>query len=114
MTLHCACRLGVLDSLYQQRNEIAYAIGLIDEVPIAMCNSDYDFDERLKIDVKEDNSSLPLRFPQVQEINLYFKFTEITIIPGFQSISKISLCHFLIGEYIAPLNSIFHPPSSLA
>lgn len=41
MTLHCASRLGVVSYLYENRLEIAYQIGLIAEIPIAMCAGDY-------------------------------------------------------------------------
>jgi len=64
----------VLDRLFQKRHELAYAIGLIEEVPIAMCNSDYDFNQGLKIETRDDSQSIPHVVVQAKEINLFFVF----------------------------------------
>lgn len=70
MILHCGCRLGFLDQLYQQRHQIAHAIGVIEEIPMTMCNSDYDFEKDLKVKSDDSHSSLPL-LHLVKKINLF-------------------------------------------
>jgi hypothetical protein len=60
MALHCGCRLGFLDHLYQKRHEIAYTIGLITEVPMAMCSSDYDLDRGIKVETIETEGRIPV------------------------------------------------------
>src|SRR6187402_1687784 len=71
MVLHCAGRLGVLSYLYKNRLEIANAVGLISEIPIALCSSDYDSDGRLTIHLPDADRSLPVHFLSAQEIILF-------------------------------------------
>src|SRR6188768_2953536 len=71
MVLHCASRLGVLSYLYENRNHIANTIGLISEVPIAMCSSDYDFNEGLHIQTADAHPSAPASFLTAHEITLF-------------------------------------------
>ena len=111
MTLHCACRLGILDQLYQKRNEIAYALGLIVEVPIAMCSSDYDFDQSLKITTTDSSHSLPAHSIQTKEITLFFVTVYHYNVPQ-QVISPGGLAANQINLYDLDLvSSIFHPPA---
>ncbi len=72
MILHCASRVGLLSYLYQNRDEIAFALGLTDEVPIAMCNSDYDFDMGLTIQSADHDETSQRTFPVAFEIKLFF------------------------------------------
>ncbi len=71
MILHCASRVGFLSYLYQNRNEIAYTLGLADEMPIAMCNSDYDFDKGLTIQAVDHDETSQRTFPIAFEIKLF-------------------------------------------
>lgn len=72
MMLHCASRLGILSYLYQERHSIAQAVGLIQEVPIALCSSDYDFNQGLlSIQDHNDSETLPVTFGHAHEINLF-------------------------------------------
>lgn len=75
MTLQCASRIGVLSYVYQQRHALAYQIGILAEIPIAMCNSDFDFDQGLHIEEQKDASTtLPVSsLLQAREINLFIE-----------------------------------------
>lgn len=114
MALHCACRLGVLDYLYQQRHQIAYTIGLISEVPITMCSHEYNPDSSLKVEAQQDESTLPSGLFQAQEIKLFFNIPQLTINPVYQLLVKSTWRDFLIKEYPSPHTSIFHPPSLIS
>jgi hypothetical protein len=112
MVLHCAGRLGLLSHLYENRHHIAYTIGLITEVPIAMCSSDYDFDGGLAI-LENDTAEQPGQqhlFVQAQEIILFMppaatqpSFTETSFtVKGLTPYS---------GQFYHTANAdIFHPP----
>jgi hypothetical protein len=110
MALHCASRLGILDRVYQSRNNIAYVLGLIKEVPIAMCSVDYDFNQSLQIKTDDSSQSLPST-TQAREINLFFA-TQYSY-PQPQQILLYS------RSFVNPTNlygltivsSIFHPPA---
>jgi len=114
MALHCACRLGVLNHLYQQRHQIAYTIGMISEVPISMCNHEHNPDESLKIETQQDESTLPSGFLQTQEIKLFFNLTELNINPVYQLLAKSPWRDSFIKEYASPYASIFRPPSLIS
>jgi hypothetical protein len=111
MALHCACRLGFLDQLYQQRHTISHAIGLIEEIPIAMCNSDYDFGQELMIEAQHEDSSIPKGMIQAQEINLFFSsFSTPLLHHNFITLELI----FLLEEdnlIHRDFTSVFHPPT---
>ncbi len=114
MALHCGCRLGFLDLLYQRRHQIAQAFGVIEEIPMTMCNSDYDFEKGLKVEASNDShSSLPLSH-LVKEINLFpislFDYTTLT-----KSLLSSRILFWQTDQYSFILAiSIFHPPSFLA
>ncbi len=111
MVLHCAGRLGLLNQLYQKRHAIAYSVGIIQEVPIAICSSDYSQTKAIILVDHNDESSIPVRFVQAQEIILFlhdasFAFRQSTslIAPHYQAIPK--------DQYLPPfLSGFFHPPS---
>ncbi len=113
MVLHSASRLGMLSYLYQQRHQIAYAVGMITEVPIAMCNSDYDFEGGLQFHTTDDSDrTLPPAVLQAKEINLFF-VVNLDLKPNAEKIVLRSLSRFDVREvpYSSPPLSIFHPPS---
>lgn len=113
MILHCASRVGLLSYLYQNRNEIAFVLGLTDEIPIAMCNSSYDFDKGLTIQSADHDETSQRTFPVAFEIKLFFD-SDRTQIPGRTQTS-------LHAGYIPAVsrllqgcpNPIFRPPVSL-
>jgi len=111
MTLHCAGRLGVLSYLYQNKNQIAHSLGLITELPIALCSSDYDFDTGYVFQSTDDSSAtLPLLF-QVSELNLF-----ITTKFQLPSADRLLLTVFQFYSeqeklLMRPPQSVFQPPA---
>lgn len=110
MVLHCASRLGILSYLYKNRNELAYVVGLVSEIPIAICSSDYDFNEGLHIQHADAQPSTPVSFLTAPEITLFYippfsvalhsnSMAENTAYPAYQELA-----------YTTPLHSIFQPP----
>ncbi|SKC41666.1 hypothetical protein [Ohtaekwangia koreensis] len=112
MTLHCGSRLGILSYIYQQRHDIAYTIGLISEIPIALCSSDYDFNEGLPV-VHQDTSdqSIPPFFSNAHEILLFVQQHDFALNIERNAIADTSNIYVKNRKYTAPLPAIFHPPS---
>jgi hypothetical protein len=113
MTLHCASRLGVLSYLYEKRHSVAFTIGLISEVPIAMCNNDYDFNEGLVIqeDTERDSTLPPIAF-HTQEIHLFCNdFTDLSADANRFALQIDNSSVVIDHTYNTPALSIFHPPS---
>lgn len=77
MVLHCAGRLGVIQYLYEQRNQIALALGIIDEIPIPVCSHDYYSSDGLVVQADDDQQP-PVRIAQSHEINLFAGNTTFT------------------------------------
>ncbi len=112
MVLHCSSRLGFLSYLYEQRQEIAHAFGLITEVPIALCSSEYDFDPGLVILTGTDSDQgLPSPLVQAQEIQLFFISTQELVEDLYASPRGKQLTILVNRRYASPALSIFHPPS---
>jgi hypothetical protein len=113
MTLHCSCRLGLLENLYQKRHQIKYALGLIQEIPIALCSSNYDFTKCLKIEVRADSQTVPQPIVHTNEINLFFVATYQ--LKSSQSVLLKSMPFIGLSNFYSRLDSssIFHPPTLL-
>ncbi|MBX2915810.1 MAG: hypothetical protein KF856_11130 [Cyclobacteriaceae bacterium] len=110
MVLHSASRLGVLSYLYQQRHEIGYTLGLIEEVPIAMCNSDYDFGAGLHFESHDTDSSLPPIAFTAHEIHLFYSQPEAPLNTE-RIITAVAKQSAVINRtFTSPPLSIFHPP----
>jgi hypothetical protein len=73
MVLHCSSRLGFLSYLYEKRHTIAYSAGLIAEIPIAICKSDYSFKKSFKIHHDDSEQNIPPGLVATFEINLFFQ-----------------------------------------
>jgi len=112
MTLHCGARLGLLDHLYQKRNDIALALGLIQEVPIATCSSDYDFNGGLKVVSHNNSHSVPSSLTQAREINLFFTFEYYSPRVQHVLLSKRPLIDLVDLYGLTLVTSIFHPPTA--
>jgi hypothetical protein len=114
MMLHCACRIGFLSYLYQQRHQIALSLGMIDEVPIAVCSHKYDANQGLHIEMADDssNATLPAVF-HAQEIQLFFNgFLDIDF-SSREGIAQSGINSMVVEKfYASPALSIFHPPCS--
>lgn len=112
MVMHCASRLGVLSYLYSKRHDIAYRVGLIAQVPIAMCNGDY-FTKQAPLvidDLDHADQQIPAPFPQAKEIFLFLQPTTNLVATDVPEIELNHYTAFQEGHYIPPSLSIFHPP----
>lgn len=113
MMLHCASRLGFLTYLYQYRHNVAYSVGLIAEIPIALCSSDYDDGKGLTIQQHEQSEkSLPATLVQAHEINLYFERILFTTTLQFTWLTPDRIPNLTETPYTPPLQDIFHPPTA--
>lgn len=112
MVLHSASRLGVLSYLYQQRHEIAYAIGVIAEIPIAVCNSDYHPNNNLVIVTSDDETpGTPPAIISAREIQLFI-VTALDHVHPSRTMALVTHDSPMIERrYSSPALSIFHPPS---
>lgn len=111
MMLHCASRLGVLSYLYQQRHAIAHTMGLIPEIPIALCSSDYDFNEGLSVQHADDSEGLPVSIAHAHEITLFAPDHSASDVIGtsfFVEIASETL--YIPTIFHSPYFQIFQPP----
>ena len=112
MMLHCATRMGFLSYLYQQRHQIAYSLGVIAEMPIAMCSHQYELNKGLTIETgSQENSDLPLTVFQTHDITLFFQIAVFDFEPRKECPIKKHLAFDCERKYTPPGFSIFHPPS---
>src|SRR5688572_21281608 len=110
MVLHCASRLGVLTYLYENRNHIANTIGLIQEVPIALCSSDYDFHDSLHVQHADTDPAVPTNFLTAQEITLFSQgYVSFNLREDSNSADE-GKSPYTIGCYQQPPLKIFQPP----
>jgi len=113
MMLHCASRIGFVSYLYQQRQEISYSLGLITEIPIALCSSDYDFNDDLVIRSSHEATG-GQTLPVALEIKLFFSAMVLPIITP-QKGNVFKNCLLLSNRPLTGcLQSIFHPPAHLS
>jgi hypothetical protein len=110
MILHCAGRLGLLDSLYQQRHRIAYNLGLIAEIPIAICSGDYDFDDKHKFQSGDaDETEIPISY-QLRDITLFLVNDDLNLnCEPYILSTAINVLH-KVNPYLSPTRAIFQPP----
>ncbi|MFN7259043.1 MAG: hypothetical protein ACK5TU_04000 [Cyclobacteriaceae bacterium] len=110
MILHCAGRLGLLDSLYQQRHRIAYNLGLIAEIPIAICSGDYDFDDKLKFQSGDaDETEIPISY-QLRDITLFLVNDDLNLNYELYILSTAVNVQHKVNPYLSPTRAIFQPP----
>jgi hypothetical protein len=111
MVLHCAGRLGLLSHLYENRHRIAIAVGLIAEVPIAMCSSDYDFHTGLTLR-ESDSAKQPVQHLLIQAQEIILCMPPAAGQPSFINIPyRIKATTPYTGRpYHAANADIFHPP----
>jgi hypothetical protein len=114
MVLHCASRVGFLSYLYQQRQEIAYALGLITEIPIAMCSSDYDFNDDLVIHAPHHENSSGQTIPVALEITLFFSAITLSLTMPEKGEVVENQNFFCSRALTGCLQAIFHPPAHLS
>lgn len=97
--------------MYEKRNEIAYAIGLIAEIPIAICSSDYDFNKGLVIDHGDDHHPAPKQLTHAQEIILFAPAAALDVKPAFFGLNTRDAAYVNELYYSPPPFPIFHPPA---
>lgn len=109
MMLHSASRLGILSHIYEERHSIAYTIGLIGEIPIAICSSDYDVDSGLSLQTTDDQNPIPRAF-QAREIVLFCDnlVTPLAFVPV--PLKNFVYLPYVETAYSSPLTGIFQPP----
>ncbi len=110
MILHCAGKLGLLDSLYQQRHRIVYNLGLIAEIPIAICSGDYDFDDKLKFQSGDaDETEIPISY-QLRDITLFLVSDDLNLNYELYILSTAVNVQHKVNPYLSPTRAIFQPP----
>jgi hypothetical protein len=112
MVLHCACRLGVIDHLYNNRKNIAFSIGVIKEMPIASCGSEYEHPLTIEVDDDASGDSVPATTFKAQQINLF-------LAPALPQVNcalpLLSVTHFVNLKELfdtCQLDPLFQPPRS--
>jgi hypothetical protein len=111
MLLHCSSRLGVLSYLYKNRHEIAYTVGMISEMPIAFCSSDYEGERGLIIQHNDGSDHLPPVFAQAREINLFYHEVDFTLRPSYTLARQTHIGFIYPAPYPEPPSGVFHPPA---
>jgi len=111
MTLHCAGRLGVLSYLYQNKAQIAHTLGLIAEIPIALCSSDYHSDSGFIFQTNDDTSTTPPLVLQVSEVQLFIATPFNLQVPDRLLLSEFQFCAEHQKVLSRPPQSIFQPPA---
>lgn len=112
MFLHCCSRIGLFSYLYQQRHEIAEAIGVITQAPIALCSGDYHTETDLVVQESPSDHSLPPSFLQAREINLFFEYqTGDTPTGGMYLVCEnLGNTPYHLREYALHAHELMQPP----
>ncbi|HYF67470.1 MAG TPA: hypothetical protein VD884_05005 [Ohtaekwangia sp.] len=110
MTLHCASRLGVLSYLHKNRYTIGYSLGMISEIPIAMCNNEIDVHKSLFIQHHDLQDKVPAGFPLALEINLFEQTPESLSFNDDASIGNSGNTTYTLSGYPSPPLKFFQPP----
>jgi len=110
LLLHCCSRTGLLSYLYEQRHEIAYALGIIDEVPIAFCGAAYYNDQGIVVQTETQHESIPPVLRNATEIILFFSFPETPIQVRQPLLSDGPSSVYHVSSYEAPAQGLFQPP----
>jgi len=111
LMLHCAGRTGFLSYLYKQRHEIAYGLGLTEEIPIAICSAGYFVHENgLVIGTTGENTSVPAVLTNTAEIVLFFTTPEFSPVPDRPLLGENLLTHHVAGFYGSRALDFFQPP----
>lgn len=115
MFLHCASRLGVLSHLYEKRHHIAYALGLIHEVPIATCSNDYDFQTGLVLHEQHDaDQTVPQGLAHAPEIILCTPPAPQMFGASPSTLLDVAASLYADRYYRSPLIPVFRPPCLLS
>jgi len=113
MVLHCASRLGLVAYLYDSRYDIAYSMGLIADIPIAVCETEYFTKDAPFSIVLPDNQAdeqMPVKHFQAREIVLFAEEIDKSIPSIFSALNITHNTATFESRYPAPELAIFHPP----
>lgn len=113
MVLHCASRLGLVAYLYDSRHDIAYSMGLITDIPITICETEYftkDAPFRIVLPDNHADEQMPVQHFQAREIVLFAEETDKSILPPFSAMNIEHNTATFESRYPAPELAIFHPP----
>lgn len=109
MTLHCASRLGILSHLHKNRHEIARALGLIKEIPIALC-SESDFANGATLLLPDHHDESIPTFHQAPEIILFCVESVDFETRMYALHHRAGRTPFIVSRYMTERQQIFHPP----
>ena len=112
MMLHCAARMNFLSFVYEQRQQIAFNLGLLDEIPMTTCHHDYEFDKGIVVVTPDTHeSNLPSTFSHAREITLFIVDVHVGADQDAIALKEIDGTPEVLRRYSSPALSIFHPPS---
>jgi hypothetical protein len=112
MALHCAYRIGAVELVYQNRHDIARTFGLIHEVPIAVCSSQYDFGRSIKIESNSGHHTPALPSVEVRHIDLFIAARNSLTKPSFVALRELTVPAPDDLYHLTLVAAIFHPPSA--
>jgi hypothetical protein len=110
MMLHCAGRLGILDGLYHQRHRLAYSLGLIAEIPIAICSGDFDFDNKFNFQSDDKDETRTPISSQSRDITLFLVSDDLYLNFNPYILSTSVNARHRVNPYLSPTRAIFQPP----
>lgn len=111
--LHCANRMQMLSYLYEHRYDMAHAIGVMIETPIALCGADYDATSGLALEAIADAESQavpPIHFPSIEIIYYPGSNSLHTILQAAGSVHTHRWSAYIALPYTRPSADIFAPP----
>jgi hypothetical protein len=111
MVAHSAARLGVLSYLYENRLSIGHTLGLVTEIPIALCSHDYDFGGALVITENDAETGIPANYFQAREIILFYESSDVELTASLYPLGNKSRTALRSTTYSSPEFSFFHPPT---
>lgn len=104
-------KLGLLDFLYEHRYLIAYEIGLIDEIPIAVCSDNYETSAALHLhDIVVDQPICHFLFNTI-EVKWIMTVDSQVINPLRKVFYSFSKTRYQVFIYPKPTLLVFHPPA---
>ena len=111
MTLHCAGRLGVLSWIYEQRQVIAFELGLTNKTPIAECGTAYLNDGLVIVQQDDSSQGRPSVTFQAKEICLFVEESSFEIFSVKVLINRQYPPDLMSQIPFGYDKGIFHPPS---
>ena len=110
LVLHCASRVGLLSHIYQERHQIAFFLGIVDELPIALCGTSHFDSQQLLVHPADEKGSVPAEL--MTRINIVLFCVKVGNIddPVRFLIPPVHNFHYVLVPYASPARDILHPP----